>query len=48
MMPSWYIGSVRVTSDGLIYGQDCYILGYPYGLSTRIGTEGQLSTAAEN
>lgn len=40
LRPSWFVGEVRLDSDRLIYGQDCYLLGYPYGLATRIGLEG--------
>jgi S1-C subfamily serine protease len=27
-------GEVVATSDGFVYSQDCYLMGYPYGLAT--------------
>lgn len=30
LRPDWYVGSVEASDNGLILGQDCFILGYPY------------------
>lgn len=30
LRPDWYVGSVEANDDGLVWGQDCFILGYPY------------------
>lgn len=30
LRPDWYVGSVPVSDDGLVWGQDCFILGYPF------------------
>lgn len=30
LRPTWYVGSVAVEASSLIYGQDCFILGYPF------------------
>lgn len=30
LRPQWYVGSVDPIDQGLIWGQDCFILGYPY------------------
>lgn len=41
LRPDWFVGRVALSSDGLIWGQDCYILGYPFGLASPIGGGGQ-------
>ena len=41
LRPSWFVGSVPLMSNGIIYGQDCYIVSYPFGLSSPIGSTGQ-------
>jgi hypothetical protein len=33
------VGEVPLGSDGLVYTQDAFILGYPYGLSFQLGGE---------
>jgi hypothetical protein len=39
LWPQWFVGKVPLTSDGLVYGQDCYILGYPFDLSSAVGIQ---------
>ncbi|MFK5646204.1 serine protease [Ornithinimicrobium sp. LYQ121] len=38
LWPEWYGGRVPTSSSGLIVSQDCFILGYPYDLSTELGS----------
>lgn len=40
LRPTWYVGSLEVTDQGLVYGQDCFILGYPYLLAGDITPQG--------
>ncbi|KYH45426.1 serine protease [Branchiibius sp. NY16-3462-2] len=40
LWPDWLVGSVPLQSDGVAYGQDCYLLGMPTALLSPIGTDG--------
>jgi S1-C subfamily serine protease len=41
LWPKWFVGEVLLNSAGVIYGQDCYVLGYPYGLTSSLGVGGK-------
>jgi hypothetical protein len=41
LWPRWFVGAVSLSSKGVFYGQDCYLLGYPYGLISSLGEVGR-------